>query len=93
MSGPVRTKDGRVFSDADLERLASVADEGLDLSRWAPRKGRPTQEAAESKPSPRIAVRIPRTLHRMVSMRAAMEGRTVSDLVHELLIAYIKTRD
>lgn len=88
MSGNVKTKAGRVLSDADIDRLAARAEQGVDLSRWAPRRGRPSLDIAATKPSPRIAVRLPDTLHRRVADRAAKEGRTVSQVVRDLLTDY-----
>ncbi len=88
MPGTVKTKSGRTLSDADLERLGGRAEEGLDLSSWTPRRGRPALDAATTEPSPRIAVRVPRSLHRRVTSRAAGEGRTVSEVVRDLLADY-----
>ncbi len=88
MPDTVRTQSGRILSDAEIDRLASRAGEGLDLSKWTTRRGRPPLDTATRAPSPRIAVRIPRTLHHRVSSRAAREGRTVSEVVRELLSDY-----
>lgn len=65
-----------------------MAEEGADLATWAPKRGRPSLDTTDSEPSPRIAVRIPRMLHRRVSARAAKEGRTVSEVVRDLLAGY-----
>lgn len=88
MPGPLRTKSGRVVSDSDLDALTARAEEGFDLSKWTPKRGRPSLDSTDSEPSPRIAVRVPRTLHRRVSARAAKEGRTVSEVVRDLLAGY-----
>lgn len=88
MPRAVRTKGGQTLTGPDLDKLASKAEEGYDLSRWTPRRGRPSLDAVSKEPSPRIAVRLPFDLHRRVSSRAAREGRTVSEVVRELLADY-----
>lgn len=84
----VITKSGRALSDADIERLADRLDEGIDLSTWRPRRGRPSLGVNAHEHSPRIAVRIPDALNDRVRMRAAREGRSVSDVVRALLEGY-----
>lgn len=81
------TRSGKVLTDEELDRLAGRAEDGLDLSSWSPRRGRPSL-GGTAEPSPRIAVRVPRALHRRVADRAAREGRSVSEVVRELLGAY-----
>lgn len=88
MAGTVRTKSGHILTAQDIDRIADRAEEGFDIKSWAPRRGRPSLDRADSDPSPRIAVRVPRTLHRRVSARAALEGRTVSEVVRDLLADY-----
>jgi hypothetical protein len=87
---PVRvtTKSGRALSEADIERLADRLDEGIDISTWQPRRGRPSLDANAREHSPRIAVRIPDALNDRVRTRAAREGRSVSDVVRALLEGY-----
>jgi plasmid stability protein len=93
MPRTVRTKSGRTLSDADIDRLADRAEKGLDLSTWTPRRGRPSLDASVGAHSPRIAVRVPRSLHDRVTVRAAREGRSISDIVRILLEAYAGTED
>lgn len=84
----VTTKSGHTLSDVDIERLADRLDEGIDLSSWQPRRGRPSLGVNARQHSPRIAVRIPDALNDRVRTRAAREGRSVSDVVRELLEGY-----
>ena len=84
----VRTKSGRVLSDAELDRLATKAEKGLDLSSWRPRRGRPSLDATVGEHSPRIAVRVPEALRDRAKVRAASEGRSVSEVVRSLLEEY-----
>ena len=87
MSGTVRAKSGKLLTGEELDGLADRAERGLDLSSWQPRRGRPSL-GGTAEPSPRIAVRVPRALHRRVAARAAREGRSVSEVVRDLLGAY-----
>lgn len=88
----VITKSGRTLTEADVERLADEAERGYDLSTWVHRRGRPPLEAGLDEPSPRIAVRVPASLHRRVMSQAAAEGRSVSEVVRDLLEAYVEPR-
>ena len=40
--------------------------------------------------SKRITVRVPESLHRAVKAKAALEGKSVSDVIREYLIAWVK---
>lgn len=88
MPGTVRAKSGRTLSNADIDRLATRAEKGLDLSTWTPRRGRPSLDATVGAHSPRIAVRVPKALHHRVTVRAASEGRSLSDVIRDLLESY-----
>jgi len=88
MPARVTTRNGRLLSEADIQRLADRLEEGIDLSTWQPRRGRPSLDANVREHSPRIAVRIPDALNDRVRTRAAREGRSVSDVVRALLEGY-----
>jgi predicted HicB family RNase H-like nuclease len=93
MPDSVKTKSGRVFTASEIDQLAAEAERGFDLSTWAPRRGRPPLGATAGAHSPRIAVRIPEDLHRRAMKRAAEEGRSISDVVRELLERYAPASD
>ena len=84
----VTTRSGRHLTDEDLDRLADEAEVGYDLSRWRPRRGRPFLDPAADSPSPRVSVRIPVVLRDRAAARAASEGRSMSDVLRELLEEY-----
>src|SRR6266700_1704193 len=84
------TKSGHRLTEADVERLADEAERGFDLSKWVHRRGRPPLEEGRDEPSPRIAVRVPGSLHRRVTSQAAAEGRSVSEVVRDLLERYVQ---
>jgi hypothetical protein len=86
----VITKGGRRLTEADIERLADEAERGFDLSTWIPRPGRPRLDQRATEHSPRIAVRVPESLHRRVVSRAAEEGRSISQVVRGLLDDYAR---
>ena len=88
MPRAVRTRSGRALSGEEIDHIASRAEAGVDLAKWKPRRGRPPLEIASTDTSPRIAVRVPRGLHQRVADRAAKEGRTVSEVVRDLLAEY-----
>lgn len=88
---PVVTKGGRVLTEEDVERLADEFEAGFDLSTWTPRPGRPGLDVGATAHAPRIAVRLPESLHRRVRSRAASEGRSVSNIVRVLLEEYVRS--
>ena len=90
MPRTVRTKGGRILSEADLERLASSVENDLDISSWKPRPGRPPLDSTATAHAPRIAVRVPAELHRRAVERAAREGRSMSEVVRDLLEGYAR---
>ena len=90
MPGMVKTRSGRKLSEDDIERLAAEVDKGLDLSGWKTRRGRPPLDAVARDHAPRIAVRVPADVHRRVVARAAREGRSMSEVVRDLLEGYAR---
>lgn len=88
MARTVKTKSGRILSEADVERLATMVEGDFDISAWKPRRGRPPLDAADGAHAPRIAVRVPGDVHRRVVARATREGRSISEVVRELLEGY-----
>jgi predicted HicB family RNase H-like nuclease len=76
------------MTEADIDRLARRLESDLDISTWKPRRGRPPLDAAVATHAPRIAVRVPSDVHRRVVARAAREGRSISEVVRDLLEAY-----
>ncbi|MGA3058535.1 MAG: Arc family DNA-binding protein [Candidatus Limnocylindrales bacterium] len=85
----MRTRNGRVITDADLDRMAAEAEAGYDLSTWKRRPGRPSLSAQNtSAHSPRITTRVPEELRARVASRASAEGRSVSAVMRHLLEDY-----
>jgi hypothetical protein len=89
----MKTWDGRVLTDADLDRLADEAEVGYDLSTWIRRPGRPTIDAStERGHSPKIETRVPAAIRRDLARFAAEDGRTVSAVLRELAEGYVRER-
>ena len=85
----VRTRNGRNVTDADLDRMAAEAEAGFDLSTWKRRAGRPSLGATNpGAHSPRITTRVPEELRARVASRATREGKSVSEVIRELLEGY-----
>ena len=85
----VRTKKGRVVTDADLDRMTAEAEAGFDLSTWKRRAGRPSLGATNAGAhSPRVTTRVPEELRAAVASRASSEGKSVSAVLRSLLEAY-----
>jgi predicted HicB family RNase H-like nuclease len=93
MARTVKTKGGRTLTDADIERFARQAEQGFDLSRWRPRRGRPSLSAPEGGHSPRIGARVSDDVYRRATERAAAEGKSISEVVRELLDGYAEGRE
>ena len=49
-----------------------------------------TQEAAMKEPEKRITVRVPESLHRKVKAKAALMGKSISDILREYLEELVK---
>jgi hypothetical protein len=88
MPGSLKTRSGRRLTGPDIDRLTKRLEDGLDLSTWKPRPGRPSLSASVGAHSPRIAVRVPEDLHRRAVERATLEGRSMSEVVRDLLEDY-----
>jgi hypothetical protein len=90
MGRAVRTRNGRILSEAEIEKIADRMEQE-DFSTWQPRVGRPSLDCHEGPgDSPRIVVRLPERLRRQAAQRAASEGRTISDVVRALLAEYVR---
>ena len=84
---PVKTRTGRVLSDAEIEALADQAESGYDVEQLKTRRrGRPM---LGSGPSEIVPVRLDPELKRAVDARAEAEHRSASDIIREALRRYL----
>lgn len=88
----MRTKSGRVLTHAHVDALATKAERGVDLSRWSPRRGRPSLSDARSGHSPRINARVSGETYERFVERAKAEGKTPSELMRSLIDTYLTGR-
>lgn len=89
----VRTKNGRVVTDADLARMAAEAEAGFDLSTRKRRPGRPSLGGPRAgEHSPRLVTRVPEELRDEVTFYASAEGKSVSEVMRHLLEGYVDQR-
>ena len=85
----LKSKKGTRLSRADVDKLASEAEAGYDLSKAKRRRigpGRPSLGRGES---PRISYRVAPSLLKSAEKKAKSEGRTVSEIAREALQRYV----
>jgi predicted DNA binding CopG/RHH family protein len=83
-------KGGTVLTPELDKQLADEAEAGYDLSkarRVILRPGRPAKGDPVGE-SPRVAVRVPSHVYEVAKRRATSEGRTLSNVLRELLAQY-----
>jgi hypothetical protein len=81
------THTGIELTEEVLDRMASEAEAGLDLSKLRRRPGRP---AMGSGPADTLPVRLDPELRKAVDERAVADHTTASDVVREALRSYLK---
>ena len=86
-TGSPITKGGTTLTDEKVQRLADEAEAGYDLSK-ARRVGRPSLDGGQ-KHSPHVSFRAPAELRAKAEVRAAREGKTVSQLAREAFEQYL----
>jgi hypothetical protein len=82
-----RSKTGVELTAEVLERMASEAEAGLDLTTLRRRPGRP---AMGSGPADTLPVRLEPELREAVAKRAAAEHMTASEVVRTALRQYLR---
>ncbi len=85
----LKSKKGMKLSKAAVDKLASEAETGYDLStanRQRVGPGRPSLGEGES---PRISYRVAPALFERAKKKAKSEGRTVSEVAREALQKYV----
>ncbi len=85
--GPIRTRTGRILTDADLNALASEAEAGYSLEFL---RSRPTRRRVRSEVVP---VRLPPELKGAVEQRAELEATSVSEVIRAALRGYLDDPD
>lgn len=83
------SRDGVEITDELVEKLAKEAEEGYDLSRLKPRRGRPPMGAEAATV---FQVRLDPELREALEERAKAEGKTPSEVVRTMLRAQLRTK-
>ena len=84
---PIKTRTGRVLTDADVEAPAEEAERGYDVNEFKTRRrGRPM---LGSGPSEIVPVRLDPELKRAVDARAEAEHRSASEIIREALRRFL----
>lgn len=84
-----RTKQVRLISEADLDRMAEEAEAGYDLQAWRRRPGRPALHPSSLGHAPRIGTRVPEPLKAEFDRLVKAEGKNTSEKLRELVEAYV----
>ena len=85
----LRTKKGTKLSKATVDRLASEAEAGYDLSKAKRERVGPGRPSLAEGESPRISYRVAPALFDRAKKKAKAEGRTVSEVAREALQKYL----
>lgn len=82
------TADGSAISDVDVEEMADEAERGYDVEELLRRRrGRPLIGSSAASVE---SVRLDPELKRDLLLRAAKEGRSVSDLIRAAVRQYLQ---
>lgn len=81
-----RSKAGIELTDDVLDRMATEAEHGLDITL----RRRPGRPAMGSGPADSLPVRLDPELRQALDERATAENTTASDVVREALRRYLK---
>lgn len=85
----LKTKKGTKLSKPRVEKLASEAEAGYDLSKAKRQRLGPGRPSLGEGESPRISYRVAPALFDRAKKKARAEGRTVSEVAREALQRYL----
>jgi predicted DNA binding CopG/RHH family protein len=85
----LKSKKGTKLSKAAVDKLASEAEAGYDLSKAKRQRVRPGRPSLGVGESPRITYRVAPALFERAKKKAASEGRTVSEVARDALQKYV----
>lgn len=85
---PVKTKTGKVLTEAEIEAMADEAERGYDVEMLRERRrGRPMLGSA---PSEVVPVRLDPDLRQAVEARAEAEKTTTSEIIREAIRRFLQ---
>ena len=85
----LKTTKGTKLSKAAVDKLASEAEAGYDLSKAKRQRIGPGRPSLAEGESPRISYRVAPALFDRAKKKAKAEGRTVSEVAREALQRYV----
>ena len=85
----LKSKKGTKLSEAAVDKLASEAEAGYDLSTAKRQRVGPGRPSLGEGESPRISYRVAPALFERAKKKAKSEGRTVSEVAREALQKYV----
>ena len=85
----LKTTKGTRLSKAAVDKLASEAEAGYDLSKAKRQRVGPGRPSLAEGESPRISYRVAPALFDRAKKKAKAEGRTVSEVAREALQKYV----
>ena len=85
----LKTTKGTKLSKAAVDKLASEAEAGYDLSKAKRQRIGPGRPSLAEGESPRISYRVAPALFDRAKKKAKAEGRTVSEVAREALQKYL----
>ena len=85
----LRSKKGTKLSKQAVDKLASEAEAGYDLTKAKRQRVRPGRPSLDEGESPRISYRVAPALFDRAKKKARSEGRTVSEIAREALQKYV----
>ena len=85
----LKTTKGTKLSKAAVDKLASEAEAGYDLSKAKRQRIGPGRPSLAEGESPRISYRVAPALFDRAKKKARAEGRTVSEVAREALQKYV----
>jgi len=84
------TKSGQPITDADIETMATEAEQGYEVDELIARRGRRGRPSLGSAPATVESVRLDPELREELTARAAVEGVSASELIRKALREYLR---
>ena len=83
-------KSGQPITDADIEAMATEAEQGYDVDELIARRGKRGRPSLGSAPATVESVRLDPELREELTARAAVEGVSASELIRKALREYLR---
>ncbi|MGI8810781.1 MAG: CopG family transcriptional regulator [Acidimicrobiales bacterium] len=84
------TESGQPITDANIETMATEAEQGYEVDELIARRGRRGRPSLGSAPATVESVRLDPELREELTARAAVEGVSASELIRKALRKYLR---